>query len=423
MSSSLSLNPLFGNHGVLPREVVLPISGRGVPGHVVKVTFAGQTVSTKVDAQGSWLAPLEPVTAAGPHTLVVSSTAGQLLRRNILVGDVWLVAGGRAVDLPVQSAGRAIDARERVGLAGVRVFRVARAGVLEPASECGGAWQECAGETLTATSALALRFAQALAPALERPLGIIQVSWPGTRITSWVPRDFLKGRPEFASGVELARRARRLVEPETAQGMVGVLEVTETQCPSALFNGMVAPLTVLPVNGVVWGQGLSDLGDGELHRAGLIALIRGWRAAWSQAGLPFLIAQSAGAPEGGGAGADEAWAALREAQALTVALPDTALTVTADLGSAAEAAAFDRARAAERLALAALATAYGRSMPAGAPKCAGHAVVGATVRLRFPRAGLRCRAGGAAWRLENRCVLANAVGDHAFIGHSRHISQ
>lgn len=104
--------------------------------------------------------------------------------------------------------------------------------------------------------------------------------------------------------------------------------------PTVLYNGVVAPLMPFAVKGLLWYQGESNTHTAHAYRKLLPAMIRGWRKNWGDDDLPFLIVQL---PNFGGKSDDpnagSKWAELREAQAMALSEPDTALAVTIDLGA------------------------------------------------------------------------------------------
>lgn len=117
-------------------------------------------------------------------------------------------------------------------------------------------------------------------------------------------------------------RYHRAGEPELRAGPMFKNE------PTALFNGMIAPLAPFALRGVLWYQGEGNAGQPAQYRALLPALIAGWRTRWAQPELPFLIVQLPNiAPVFG-----PRWPELREAQAAALRLPATGLVVTIDVG-------------------------------------------------------------------------------------------
>ena len=105
--------------------------------------------------------------------------------------------------------------------------------------------------------------------------------------------------------------------------------------PTVLYNGVVAPLMPFAVKGLLWYQGESNTHTAHAYRKLLPAMIKGWRKNWGYGDLPFLIVQL---PNFGAKSADpnagSKWAELREAQALALSEPATAMAVIIDLGTA-----------------------------------------------------------------------------------------
>src|SRR5215210_5446541 len=78
---------------VLQRERAVPVWGKADPGEAVTVRFANQSKRTTADRDGKWRVDLEPMRAnATPVTMTVSGR-NTIELRDILVGEVWLLAG------------------------------------------------------------------------------------------------------------------------------------------------------------------------------------------------------------------------------------------------------------------------------------------------------------------------------------------
>jgi sialate O-acetylesterase len=164
------------------------------------------------------------------------------------------------------------------------------------------------------------------------------------------------------------------------------LGADDPSSPTVLWNGMMAPLAGLEVAGVIWYQGESNVGRGREYRTLFPALIRSWRAAWGAPRLPFLFVQLPnfqGAAAGPGIPGESAWADLREAQALALREPATAMAVTIDIGEPHDIHPREKQEVGRRLALGALRIAYGREVIASGPTLLGATPQGGTMRLRF----------------------------------------
>jgi len=126
--------------------------------------------------------------------------------------------------------------------------------------------------------------------------------------------------------------------------------------PSALFNGMIAPLVPFGIRGAIFYQGESNVGRGEQYARLFPAMIECWREVWGQPGFPFYYVQIAPFRYGGD-GQASAW--LREAQRLTLAAANTGMAVTLDIGNPDDIHPLNKRDVGHRLALWALARTYG----------------------------------------------------------------
>jgi sialate O-acetylesterase len=154
--------------------------------------------------------------------------------------------------------------------------------------------------------------------------------------------------------------------------------------PTVLWNAMVAPFAGTPVAGVIWYQGESNAERAAQYRTLFPAMIRGWRAAWGEAKLPFLYVQLPNfGPEPQPPLGEGPWAELREAQALALREPRTAMAVTLDIGEAKDVHPREKHEVGRRLALAALKLVYGRDVIASGPTFAAAIRDGAAIKLRF----------------------------------------
>ncbi len=156
--------------------------------------------------------------------------------------------------------------------------------------------------------------------------------------------------------------------------------------PTVLWNAMMAPLTRYGVRGFLWYQGETNAGRAYEYRTLFPTLIGAWRKAWDRPEMPFLFVQLANyrarAPEPG----ESDWAELREAQALTLAIPDTGMATAIDIGEADNIHPRNKRDVGRRLALVARAKVYGQVVEYAGPTYAGHTVEGNAVRVSFSHA-------------------------------------
>ena len=125
--------------------------------------------------------------------------------------------------------------------------------------------------------------------------------------------------------------------------------------PTALYNGMLAPLMPYGIAGAIWYQGESNRYDPMLYRDIFPAMITNWRDDWGQGKFPFYFVQIAPFQYFD----NNSSAALREAQAMTLdKLDNVGMAVTMDIGEERDIHPRDKFNVGERLARIALAKTY-----------------------------------------------------------------
>lgn len=178
---------------------------------------------------------------------------------------------------------------------------------------------------------------------------------------------------------------------------------------SALYNGMIAPLQVLPVSGVLWYQGESNVGGPGVYAKRFPLLIESWRDQWNQPELPFIYAQlsslvrhSPNRPLEAGylenlEPEESGWAGLREAQANALKLPATAMVVTTDIGDPIDIHPANKQDVGGRMAQEALRIVYGQEdIVSRGPSYKGMSVEGNVARITFDNVGSGLEARGGA---------------------------
>lgn len=105
----------------------------------------------------------------------------------------------------------------------------------------------------------------------------------------------------------------------------------ENSLPSLCYNAMINPLIPFAFKGVLWYQGESNAGRAYQYRKAFPLLINDWRKKWNNAAMPFYFVQLATFTTSGNSNEGCGWAELREAQTMTLSLPNTGMCVTTDL--------------------------------------------------------------------------------------------
>jgi sialate O-acetylesterase len=137
--------------------------------------------------------------------------------------------------------------------------------------------------------------------------------------------------------------------------------------PGMMFNAMIAPIVKYPIKGVIWYQGESNTAAHQYYRELFGTMIADWRKRWGIGEFPFLFVQLANYMEKKEVQPESNWAYLREAQAQTLALPNTGMAVAIDIGIASDIHPRNKRDVGVRLWKAAQKVAYGEDVVFSGP--------------------------------------------------------
>ncbi len=129
--------------------------------------------------------------------------------------------------------------------------------------------------------------------------------------------------------------------------------------PVGLYNAMIAPLLNYQIKGVIWYQGESNAGRPWDYKNLFTTMISDWREKWNEGNFPFLYVQLPNYGDAKSEPSESGWALLQEAQLKTLSVPNTAMTVTIDIGEWNDIHPLDKMDVGKRLFLAAEKVAYG----------------------------------------------------------------
>jgi len=411
---------------VVQRGLPVHVWGMAAPGERVTVSFRGETRSTKGGELGRWSVYMKPGMAGGPFQMIVegNATGGgaiappqRIALDDVLVGDVWVASGQSNMEFPMRQAETAGADLPHAANDRIRLLMVKKRAVDFPKDDVETkGWAASTTETAKEFSAVAWYFAREIERREQVPVGVIDSTWGGTVAEAWTrmaalgedaalaPLFVSWGRmTERESDAVLTEKERdRLREEARAGGKPEPQFPWHPQLdswgPGMLWNGMIAPLTPFALRGVIWYQGESN---SALERAGLYrrvfsTLIEDWRREWGVGDFPFLYVQISNFKSSPA----EDWAALREQQRRTLALKNTAMAVTIDIGNPDNVHPTDKVDVGHRLALAARALSYGETVDYEGPSYRQATAEGSAIRAWFDHAHGLTAKGGAVTGFE-----------------------
>jgi sialate O-acetylesterase len=330
--AKLELPRIFGEGMVMQRDKPVNVWGWGDKGDSISVEFGGQAEKTTVDDNGNWTLTLEPMPVnAKPRELKVKGKREFLVFKNVVVGDVWLCSGQSNMEA---EAGGIFDSdidMPRANHSNIRCLTIPLRSTPTPLDnfpieernpyyvELKGVWRTSTPENTRQFPAVGYRFAKIVHETTGVPIGLIDNSWGGSAVETWISRETLSSIPEadelikyydnlaasYDPEVELERRMgnwRRHAESMKAKGHKPSAKpvVPETYkytqgFPGGCFNALIAPIQKFSIKGVLFYQGMNNsVGKQANPNLGMKmypALIPDWRKAFGDKDLPFCMIQ------------------------------------------------------------------------------------------------------------------------------------
>ena len=158
--------------------------------------------------------------------------------------------------------------------------------------------------------------------------------------------------------------------------------------PTLLFNAMVHPLIPFAIKGAIWYQGESNASRAWQYRKAFPLMISDWRKSWDQGDFPFYFVQLATFnANNGDSRKGSTWAELREAQTLTLSLPNTGMAVTTDIGNSKDIHPTNKQDVGKRLAAVALHQTYGKNNIYSGPTYQSFKLEGDKISVSFSNIG------------------------------------
>ncbi|MBP6445749.1 MAG: hypothetical protein KA341_03025 [Saprospiraceae bacterium] len=522
MYAEVVLPKIFSDNMVLQRHVMIPVWGKADVNEKIVVKFNGKTKTIKTDKNGKWIVRLDAESVGGPYELSIIGK-NSILIKNVLVGEVWLCSGQSNMEWTV---GLSMNAKKEIASADypqIRHVKIPHTISSLPQSDLTpGDWKICDSTTVSEFSGVAYFFARMIYDSLKIPIGLINSSWGGTNIETWISRagfessdeykEMIAGMPNFdldslskiyvrsselrieamqgtkladlnpglfkefsfddsnwpqliapqlweqqsigeldgvvwlrktivlsasdlkkeavlelakiddddityVNGIKVGSTNRwdtkrkytipvgilregknviavRVVDNGGGGGIYGdssdlklsvgetVIKLSENwkfhvesikkatnenSLPSLCYNAMINPLIPYAFQGVLWYQGESNSGRSYQYRKAFPLLINDWRQKWNNPNMPFYFVQLATFNTSGNSNEGCGWAELREAQTMTLSLPNTGMCVTTDIGIPWDIHPTNKQDVGKRLAAIALNNVYNKKMICSGP--------------------------------------------------------
>ena len=397
-TAEVRLPHIFSDNMVLQADLPAKVWGWAEPGEAVTVEFAGQTKTATADSSKHWKIALDPMPhSSKPRNLQVSTSEFQVSLTNVVVGEVWLCAGQSNMRRPLTHIKHAAEEIAAADYPDIRINNIPEAASDAAQSDIPSTWQVCTPETMAEISAVGYFFARKLHQELGVSVGIINGSYGGTPIQTWLDQDTFsallkKKMVSDAAAFYEQRYVDALKKWETTQkGKKPQRNLSKY--PGYCYNAMIAPIVPYAMRGLIWYQGEANANQPGSYVNWYEAYLNMMRDNLENPNLWAFHVQLAGFE------ANVDWARFRLAQEECSQFPKTGMVTAVDLGEAKDIHPKNKQDVGLRLALNALNKTYGKT----AVVCSGPTVVSAEkrnghIRLKFSgcEGGLKIK-GDAEW--------------------------
>ena len=352
LNAKVELPAVFADNMVLQQQTDAAVWGKSAPGAKIVITSTWSKKKTVVnaDADGKWFTHIATPKAGGPYEITFND-GDKLTLKNVLIGEVWICSGQSNMEMPMKGFyGQPVAGAHELIFGAkpsvpIRSCNVARQISLEPKDECEARWYEHTPEGVANASATAYYFAKKLYETLEVPVAVINVSWGGTPIESWMSPELL--RTEFASEVNM-KHFETGVLPNSYQ----------SHCAGVLYNGMLLSVVPFTAKGFLWYQGCTNRHWPERYKRLQPAFAKMLRQEWENDSMPFYFVQIAPYEYEGPDKPKAGYMMWAQAQTLEL-IPNSGMAATHDAGEYACIHPANKKVVGDRLAYQALENDYG----------------------------------------------------------------
>lgn len=286
IQAKVRLPHILSDNMILQQNSEARLWGWGKPGAQVEVSvsWSAQKYVAKTGKDGKWIVTVKTPAASYTPLSITFDDGEETTLNGILSGEVWVCAGQSNMEMPIKGFGNCpienfnqvvVDANNYKGIHYVKIPSVMS---MKPLDDANCEWKVVCQETVGEASATGYFFAQAVNKALYVPVGLVMANKGGSRVESWLDREYLKKNTQ---------------EPLDTNAIVKKFS-WDYHRPLVWGNGTFHPILNYTIKGILFYQGCSNVGDpaGQYTKR-LADLVAQWRRDFKQGDVPFYFVEIA----------------------------------------------------------------------------------------------------------------------------------
>lgn len=292
---------------VLQRGMPVRIWGTADAGEHVSVKFMNSAASAVADKNGYWRVDLPaPKKYVKEGADLVIQGKNKIVLKDILVGEVWMGSGQSNMEYHIRHVKDIEKYVKENGVKNVRYFMVKANGSETPKGmhelPSESKWEKFDAENFKANREMSIIltfFAKRLSEELGVPIGVINVSFGGANLETWLSPDAIA---EAGTGEDCAKLLERCKQwhkddikrwealPDAERAKRRFPRVNYESRPSNSFNAMVHPLIPYAFRGLLWYQGEMNSGM-EMYMKEFPAYAKMMRKLFENPKMPIYTVQ------------------------------------------------------------------------------------------------------------------------------------
>lgn len=303
----LELPHIFSSGAVLQRNEKIPVWGRGFTGETVTVRFKDQ-VKTAIVENGHWYLELDPEPKGGPYTLTVKNTTDTIVLKDILIGEVYIVAGQSNAEMYLHECYGADETKKKLtNKKNLRYYTSEQLLAVTPNFTSKGEWTPAYSWMLDWSPAIGTFFVEQILELNDElknvPIGVIPLTYGGSTIELFMPRTIME--------------EQNFIQKDNEPIMSGY------------WNGFMDAVAPYAVKGMMYYQGENSTQLAYEYEIWLRDYLRGIRIEFKDPALPIMLVQLAGYGENYYESDLDSWPIIREIQMRVANTTDHTGLVTA----------------------------------------------------------------------------------------------